>query len=269
MIGRLSEPAAIRAWDRALLHGELFSIERLEEHARSLAAAQPVAAGRSRGHQLADRLAVNAAFLVQANRAIAETVSNGHHTTPAAEWLADNYHLVDMQIREIGIDLPAGFYAQLPKLDAGPFKGLPRVFGAAWSLVVHTDSHFDPEALRRYLLAYQSVQPLPPIGPDVSAAAESEHIVHDNHLLMMAGAEGQFVVENEPYPGSPKRAAVCEREKMLRRRDRHARVPAQDPNVHIGLRCRDVLEEIADPVSLVTGAVWDRVREMSAARTPS
>ena len=160
MIGRLSEPAAIRVWDRALLHGELFSIERLDEHARSLAAAQPVAAGRSRGHQLADRLAVNAAFLVQANRAIAETVANGHHTTPAAEWLADNYHLVDMQIREIGIDLPPAFYAQLPKLAAGPFKGLPRVFGAAWSLVAHTDSHLDPEALRRYLLAYQSVQPL-------------------------------------------------------------------------------------------------------------
>jgi cyclic beta-1,2-glucan synthetase len=160
MIGRLSEPAAIRAWDRALLHSELFSIERLEEHARSLAAAQPVAAGRSLGHQLADRLAVNAAFLVQANRAIAATVANGHHTTPAAEWLADNYHLVDMQIREIGVDLPLGFYAQLPKLAGGPFKGLPRVFGAAWSLVAHTDSHLDPEALRRYLLAYQSVQPL-------------------------------------------------------------------------------------------------------------
>ena len=32
--------------------------------------------------------------------------------------------------------------------------------GAVWSLVAHTDSHFDPEALRRYLLAYQEVQPL-------------------------------------------------------------------------------------------------------------
>ena len=49
---------------------------------------------------------------------------------------------------------------QLPKLAAGPFTGLPRVFGAMWSLVAHTDSHLDLEALRRYLLAYQSVQPL-------------------------------------------------------------------------------------------------------------
>ena len=74
--------------------------------------------------------------------------------------MADNYHLVNMQIREIGIDLPPGFYAQLPKLAAGPFTGLPRVFGATWSLVAHTDSYLDLEALHRYLVAYQSVQPL-------------------------------------------------------------------------------------------------------------
>jgi cyclic beta-1,2-glucan synthetase len=160
-MGRLSEPSgSLHLWDKTVLHGELFGIERLEEHARSLAAAQPVAASRSRGHQLADRLAVNAAFLLQANHAMAEIAASGHHTTPAAEWLADNYHLVDMQVREIGIDLPPGFYAQLPKLAAGPFTGLPRVFGAVWSLVAHTDSHLDPEALRRYLVAYQSVQPL-------------------------------------------------------------------------------------------------------------
>ena len=152
--------APLPIWDRAPLRGELFGVERLEEHARSLAAAQPVTPRQTRGRGLADRLADNAAYLLRANRAIARTAADGHHATPAAEWLADNYHLVDMQIREIGVDLPPGYYAQLPKLAAGPFAGLPRVFGAVWSLVVHTDSHFDPEGLRRYLLAYQSVQPL-------------------------------------------------------------------------------------------------------------
>ena len=142
------------------MRAELFGAERLEQHARSLAAAQPVTASRARDGRLADRLADNAAFLLRANRALAKSAEDGHHATPAAEWLADNYHLVDMQIREIGIDLPPGFYAQLPRLATGPFIGLPRVFGAAWSLVAHTDSHLDLDALRRYLVAYQSVQPL-------------------------------------------------------------------------------------------------------------
>ena len=119
IIGRLSEGTAPAiAWDCEPLRREMFGVERLEEHARSLAAAQPVAAGRIRGQQLAKRLADNAAYLLRANRAMAQTAEAGHHATPAAEWLADNYHLVDMQIREIGIDLPPGFYAQLPKLAA-------------------------------------------------------------------------------------------------------------------------------------------------------
>jgi len=79
---------------------------------------------------------------------------------PAAEWLLDNYHLVEDQVREIRDDLPPGYYRQLPKLAAGPFAGYPRVFGLAWAFVAHTDSHFDPAVLRRFIAAYQRVQPL-------------------------------------------------------------------------------------------------------------
>jgi len=161
IVGRIFEHSAPPLpWDRTPVRAELFGAERLEQHARSLAAAQAVTASRTRDSRLADRLADNAAFLLKANRALAKSADAEHHATPAAEWLADNYHLVDMQIREIGVDLPSGFYTQLPKLATGPFTGLPRVFGAAWSLVAHTDSHCDLEALRRFLVAYEVVQPL-------------------------------------------------------------------------------------------------------------
>jgi cyclic beta-1,2-glucan synthetase len=48
----------------------------------------------------------------------------------------------------------------LPELAAGPFVGYPRVFGLAWAFVAHTDSHFDPRVLRRFIDAYQRIQPL-------------------------------------------------------------------------------------------------------------
>ena len=48
----------------------------------------------------------------------------------------------------------------MPKLASGPFIGYPRVFGIAWAFVAHTDSHFEPETLRRFVRAYQTVQPL-------------------------------------------------------------------------------------------------------------
>src|SRR6185503_14922286 len=75
-------------------------------------------------------------------------------------WVLDNFHVVEEQIREIREDLPSGFYRQLPKLAEGPFAGFPRVFGIAWAYVAHTDSRFEPESLRRFVRAYQTVAPL-------------------------------------------------------------------------------------------------------------
>ncbi len=146
--------------DSAPIRAELFSVERLEEHARSLAAAQAVTPGERKGASLVKRLAENEAVLVAAYRDIAEAVDAGAAITPAAEWLIDNFHVVEKQIREIRADLPPGYYRQLPKLAAGPFARYPRVFGVAWAFVAHTDSLFDPEVLRRCLRAYQEVQPL-------------------------------------------------------------------------------------------------------------
>ena len=99
-------------------------------------------------------------MLLDAYRAVARTSTKDAPSRPPAEWLLDNYHLVEQQIREIRADLPPGYYRQLPKLADGPFAGYPRVFGLAWAFVAHTDSRFDPEMLRRFVRAYQDVQPL-------------------------------------------------------------------------------------------------------------
>ena len=146
--------------DKAPVRGELFGIERLEQHAQSLAAAQTVTASPPRVPTLQSRLKDNAAVLLRAYRAGASELEKGRSVVPAAEWLLDNYHLVEAQVREIRDALPPGYYRQLPKLSNGPFAGYPRVFGIAWAFVAHTDSHIDAIALRRFIAAYQRVTPL-------------------------------------------------------------------------------------------------------------
>jgi hypothetical protein len=91
--------------DSAPIRAELFSVERLGEHARSLAAAQGVMAGERKGASLAKRLAENEAVLLSAYRDIAKAVDAGTVITPAAEWLIDNFHVVEKQVREIRADL--------------------------------------------------------------------------------------------------------------------------------------------------------------------
>jgi cyclic beta-1,2-glucan synthetase len=161
LLRRLKGAAPLAPWDtEETIRSELFSHERLEQHAESLAAAQPVTLRAGPGRSLTMRLAQNEATLHASHRAIAQTVAEGGAITPSAEWLLDNYHIVEQQVREIRQDLPPSYYRQLPKLATGPFAGYPRIFGIAWAYVAHTDSRFEPDSWRRFVRAYQRVQPL-------------------------------------------------------------------------------------------------------------
>src|ERR1700675_2638632 len=142
------------------IRAELFSVERLEQHAESLAAAQTVTTDSDSGRPLIPRVAENGRALLEYYRATAKAVQQDLTITPAAEWLVDNFYIVEEQLREIRDDLPIGFYRKLPKLASGHLQGFPRVFGLAWAFVAHTDSRFDPDVLRRFVSAYQRVQPL-------------------------------------------------------------------------------------------------------------
>src|SRR6202166_1711332 len=141
------------------IRAELFSVERLEQHAESLAAAQAIKLEPAEGLPLLPRVLENGRVLLEYYRATAKAIQREQTITPAAEWLVDNFFIVEEQLREIRDDLPAGFYRKLPKLSAGHLEGYPRVFGVAWAYVAHPDSRFEPELLRRFVTAYQRVQP--------------------------------------------------------------------------------------------------------------
>ncbi len=163
---------------------ELFSIERLEQHGASLAAAQAITDDPRRGHALRPRVTENGRVLLASYRALARAIKDERAITPAAEWLVDNFHIVDEQLREIRDDLPADYYRELPKLAEGHLQGYPRVVGLAWAYVAHTDSRFDAESLHRFVDAYQRVEPLT-IG-ELWAIAISLRIVLVENLRRLA-----------------------------------------------------------------------------------
>jgi cyclic beta-1,2-glucan synthetase len=163
---------------------ELFSVERLEQHAQTLAAAQTVTDAPRRGHAVAPRIAENGRVLVESYRVLARAIKDERSITPAAEWLVDNFPIVDEQLREIRDDLPPDYYRELPKLAEGHLAGYPRVLGLAWAYIAHTDSRFDPESLRRMVRAYQAVEPLT-IG-ELWATAISLRILLVDNLRRLA-----------------------------------------------------------------------------------
>ncbi len=141
------------------IRGELFSVERLEQYAIALAPEHRILKKRGRA-RLLPRLEDNGRKLVAAYRALVEAVRQGESITPAAEWLLDNFHIVEEQLREIREDLPKGYYNELPKLADGELADYPRIYAVALALIAHTDSRLDPATLKRFIAAYQSVSAL-------------------------------------------------------------------------------------------------------------
>jgi hypothetical protein len=128
-------------WEEPI-RAETFGIERLEQHAESLAAAQRTTDEPSRGRNLLPKVRESSRVLLAAYRNIAETVREKGEITPAAEWLLDNFHIVEEQIREIRDHLPGSYYRRLPKIAAGHLAGYPRVYGLAWAYVAHRAGAF-------------------------------------------------------------------------------------------------------------------------------
>jgi cyclic beta-1,2-glucan synthetase len=81
---------------------ELFSVERLEQHAAELAAEHSVSTKPRRSRRrLLPRLEDNGRKLIEVYRTLADAIRNERSVSPAAEWLVDNFHIIEEQLREI------------------------------------------------------------------------------------------------------------------------------------------------------------------------
>ena len=137
---------------------ELLGDDKLTELARQLATF-PARVQRS-NYSLLKRLRENEGALQLALKAAAAATELDEQLMPDAEWLLDNFFVIESVLQEVHTDLPRGFYDELPLLESGPSAELPRIYGIAEVLVSHTDSHLDEAQVLRFVLAFQEVAPL-------------------------------------------------------------------------------------------------------------
>ena len=110
---------------------ELLGIEPLEEHARRLSALFTVSPQRRGRSTHLKRLRQHSRALRRVYTALAIDAKRGEPSSPAAEWLLDNFHLVLATIRDVRHDMPAAFFRRLPWIGADEFAGQPRVYAMA------------------------------------------------------------------------------------------------------------------------------------------
>jgi cyclic beta-1,2-glucan synthetase len=145
--------------DEVPLRAELFSADQMEQHGKTLAGIHQLT-GEQGPDRLLPRLAENEAELLRVCNLLTAAVKGNRRITPASEWLLDNFHLIDDQIRTAKRHLPRHYSKALPRLTSGPSAGLPRVYDIALEAVAHGDGRLDAESLGRFVEAYQSVSTL-------------------------------------------------------------------------------------------------------------
>lgn len=140
--------------------GESFSAEHLELHFREVASRLELATEKTTDKQprrdFARRFEQNAIHIANTHAAVTDAAHRGEVVPAEAEWLLDNYYVVEEQLREIRDDLPRGYYQELPKTKAGH----PRVYELARELVIHTDSSLDDALVARCIKQFQTVTTL-------------------------------------------------------------------------------------------------------------
>ena len=137
------------------LRAELFGVEQLARHRQALAVSHQAVTRPGTNYLLA-RLGQNEEVLRNFNRA-SLAVDPSRRITPAAEWLLDNFYLIEEQIHLARRHLPRGYSRELPRLLNSASAGLPRVYDIVLELIAHVDAQIDAAPLTAFIAAYQTV----------------------------------------------------------------------------------------------------------------
>ncbi len=140
------------------LRSDLFSVDQLARHAKALASGHRVITRRG-ANGLLTRLGQNEDILRAFNRTTL-TVDKNRRLSPAAEWLLDNFYLIEEQIQMARRHLPSGYSRELPRLLNSHSAGLPRVYDIVLELISHVDAQIDAGSLSAFIAAYQTVDSL-------------------------------------------------------------------------------------------------------------
>ncbi len=140
---------------------ELFNLEQLARYAKALASKHEIGTGLGQD-QLLPKLAENERILIHCYEQLNAAVCGGRGVSPAGEWLLDNFHAIEEQIRTARRHLPIGYSRELPHLvGSGLYtSGIPRIYDIALAIIAHSDGRVDSENTTAFVDAYQMVTPL-------------------------------------------------------------------------------------------------------------
>ena len=136
--------------------GTFSTPSQLQELAQRLAASHRPALGPPQNTELLKRIDRGRRWVHEA--CLDLTVANRleQNASPAAEWLLDNEYIIEVNARQVLLNLPRRYYRQLPAITTELDSPLPRIFALARELVSHSDLRLDQDNILAFVTAYQT-----------------------------------------------------------------------------------------------------------------
>src|SRR3954468_11569026 len=128
------------------IRSELYSSDQMNRHGQVVARSHKVIKRKS-SDQLLKRLDANENVLIEVRNLLVESIRSGKTITPAAEWLLDNFYLIEEQVVIAKKHLPKGYSEGLPGLAEGISTGMPRVYDIVLEMIAHSDGRVDVKSL--------------------------------------------------------------------------------------------------------------------------
>lgn len=128
--------------------------DELERHAENLAKSQETIKQKYAMKRVIKRLETKFESILLTYEKFNKDVSTSFPIPPAAEWLLDNFYIIEEQkciiTRELGDVRQA-----LPVITEGAYAGFPRIYALAIEIVSHIDGNANEKIIRDFVAAYQ------------------------------------------------------------------------------------------------------------------
>ncbi|MBC7567013.1 MAG: cyclic beta 1-2 glucan synthetase, partial [Pedobacter sp.] len=134
---------------------ELFSSSQLDDHAKTVANSHKLMV-RNSSDRLLKRLEDNEENLLEVRNILVESIRDGKDITPGAEWLLDNFYLIEEQVVLARKHLPKGYSEGLPYLANGNSADMPRIYDIVLEIISHSDGRVDIKSLTSFIASYQT-----------------------------------------------------------------------------------------------------------------
>jgi cyclic beta-1,2-glucan synthetase len=132
-----------------------FNISYLKKSALNLAESQSVSMSGHDVKKVRQILDESKQTLIEAYRILSRLAKSEQDISSAAEWLIDNFYIIQEQLVQVEIDFPKEYQKSIPVLNTAEHRGLPRVYELILNYLTHTDNLLDTDSLVQYIQNFQ------------------------------------------------------------------------------------------------------------------